>query len=258
MLGAADAALLRAKSGGRDRVCLYTRRGSGEAADFEGDLAAVGRRFAAFIGLSEAEAAGLVTALAVYETGAAVQDEVQAILGTGQNGAAEVSEVRQTAVEALVYGNERWDGGGYPEGRRGTEIPLVARAFASADGGTRSRTTATASPTCATAPRTSSTRRWSSASPRCSAPKGRAQLTPVAALPAACASPNCYDLPRICHTLGMDNVRPLRPEEAASETAARPRQPATRHHVGRRRRRHPRARLREPHPRPLRRLALVR
>jgi diguanylate cyclase (GGDEF)-like protein len=129
VLGAADAALLRAKSGGRDRVCLYTDDVTGAMADFEGDLAAVGRRFAEFIGLSEAEKAGLVTALAVHETGAAVQDEVQTILGTGQNGA-EVNEVRQTAVEALVYGNERWDGAGYPEGRRGSEIPLVARAFA--------------------------------------------------------------------------------------------------------------------------------
>ena len=37
----------------------------------------MGRRFAAFIGLSEAETAGLVTALAVHETGGALQDEVQ-------------------------------------------------------------------------------------------------------------------------------------------------------------------------------------
>ena len=38
--------------------------------------------------------------------------------------------MRQNAVEALVYGNERWDGSGYPEGRRGSAIPRVARAFA--------------------------------------------------------------------------------------------------------------------------------
>ena len=130
VLGAADSALLRAKAGGRDRVCLYTDALAGKAAGFEGDLAAVGRRFAAFIGLSEAETAGLVTALAVHETGAAVQDEVQTILGTGGNGAAEANEVRRNAVDALVYGNERWDGAGYPEGRRGVEIPVVARAFA--------------------------------------------------------------------------------------------------------------------------------
>ena len=55
---------------------------------------------------------------------------MQTILGTGQNGAAEPNEVRQNAVDALVYGNERWDGAGYPEGRRGIAIPLVARAFA--------------------------------------------------------------------------------------------------------------------------------
>ncbi len=130
VLGAADAALLRAKNGGRNRVCLYTEAAADTAAELEGALPAVGRRFAAFIGLDEAETAGLVTALAVYETGAAVKDEVQTILGNGENGAAKPDEVRQSAVEALVYGNERWDGGGYPEGRRGDEIPLVARAFA--------------------------------------------------------------------------------------------------------------------------------
>jgi diguanylate cyclase (GGDEF)-like protein len=129
VLGTADAALLRAKSGGRNRVCLYSDEIAETAAEFNGDHVAVGRRFAAFIGLSEAETAGLLTALAVYETGAAVQDEVQAILGTGQGGA-EPNEVRRNAVEALVYGNERWDGAGYPEGRRGDEIPRVARAFA--------------------------------------------------------------------------------------------------------------------------------
>jgi diguanylate cyclase (GGDEF)-like protein len=130
VLGAADAALLRAKTGGRDRVCLYTDSVAGATAKFEGDLAAIGRRFADFIGLNEAETAGLITALAVHETGAVVQDEVQTILGSGPGGSAEPNEVRQKAVDALVYGNERWDGGGYPEGRRGVEIPLVARAFA--------------------------------------------------------------------------------------------------------------------------------
>jgi diguanylate cyclase (GGDEF)-like protein len=129
VLGAADAALLRAKSGGRDRVCLYSDTIADATAAFAGELAAVGRRFAAFIGLSQGETAGLVTALAVHETGAAVQDGIQAVLGSA--GAAPASsEVRQNAVAALVYGNERWDGTGYPEGRRGAEIPRVARAFA--------------------------------------------------------------------------------------------------------------------------------
>ena len=130
VLGAADAALLFAKSHGRDRVCLYTEGQAGFAAELEGDLVAVGRRFATFIGLNEAETAGLVTALAVHETGGAVQDEVQVILGSGTNGDAKPNEVRRSAVDALVYGNERWDGAGYPEGRRGSAIPRVARAYA--------------------------------------------------------------------------------------------------------------------------------
>ncbi len=130
VLGAADAALLRAKTHGRNRVCLYSDATEGAATELEGDLVGLGRRFAAFIGLSEAETAGLVTALAVHETGATVQEEVQVILGTGTNGDAKPNDVRRSAVDALVYGNERWDGAGYPEGRRGSAIPLVARAFA--------------------------------------------------------------------------------------------------------------------------------
>jgi diguanylate cyclase (GGDEF)-like protein len=130
VLGAADAALLLAKSHGRDKVCLYSEGQAGFAAELKGDLVAVGRRFATFIGLDEAESAGLLTALAVHETGGAVQDEVQVILGSGKNGDARPNEVRRSAVDALVYGNERWDGSGYPEGRRGSAIPRVARAYA--------------------------------------------------------------------------------------------------------------------------------
>jgi diguanylate cyclase (GGDEF)-like protein len=130
VLGAADAALLRAKSRGRDRVCLFTDLRAGAAAELEGDLVSLGRRFAGFIGLSEAETAGLITALAVQETGAELRDEVQVILGSGQNGDAKPNEVRQNAVQALIYGHECWDGSGYPDGRRGSAIPRVARAFA--------------------------------------------------------------------------------------------------------------------------------
>jgi len=36
-------------------------------------------------------------------------------------------------VAATLYHHERWDGGGYPTGRRGTEIPEGARLLAVAD-----------------------------------------------------------------------------------------------------------------------------
>ncbi len=130
LLAAADAALLRAKALGRDRVCLA---GAGPAApleDLEGGLGALGRRFADFIGLNEAETVGLVTALAAVENDASLQAEVQGILGSARNGDALPADVRNRVVDALIYGSERWDGLGYPEGRRGSAIPRVARAFA--------------------------------------------------------------------------------------------------------------------------------
>lgn len=129
VLAAADAALLRAKARGRDRVCLYEEYTGLTRAELEGDVVALGRSFAAFIGLSQAETAGLVTALAVQSSGAELHDEVQAILGGGESDA-QPSEVRENAVAALIYGNERWDGLGYPEGQRGVAIPRVARAYA--------------------------------------------------------------------------------------------------------------------------------
>jgi len=131
VLGAADAALLRAKARGRNRVCLFSEDKTAAVSALEGDLVALGRRFADRLGLSEGEAAGLITALAVYESGGRVSDEVQTILGetVAEPGPA-ADEVRQNAFDALLYGSERWDGGGYPEGRRGVAIPRVARAFA--------------------------------------------------------------------------------------------------------------------------------
>jgi len=131
VLGAADAALLRAKARGRNRVCLFSEDKASVVSALEGDLVALGRRFADRLGLSEGETAGLITALAVYESGGRVSDEVQTILGetVAEVGQA-ADEARQNAFDALLYGSERWDGGGYPEGRRGVAIPRVARAFA--------------------------------------------------------------------------------------------------------------------------------
>jgi diguanylate cyclase (GGDEF)-like protein len=129
ILAAADSALLRAKALGRDRVCLASSDMTAELV-IEGGLAAVGRRFADFIGLSEAETVGLVTALAAVESNGTLQAEVQTVLGSGRNGDALPTDVRGRVVDALIYGSERWDGSGYPEGRRGSSIPRVARAFA--------------------------------------------------------------------------------------------------------------------------------
>lgn len=130
VLGAADAALLRAKARGRNRVCLADDSGGRPAIGPETDVISVGRSFAAFIGLTRAETAGLVTALAVLERGTELQEEVQAVLGGGDGGDATPNEVREAAIAALIYGNERWDGQGYPERRRGSAIPRVARALA--------------------------------------------------------------------------------------------------------------------------------
>ncbi len=45
----------------------------------------------------------------------------------------EDSEFINTAYDIATYHHERWDGKGYPEGRKGEEIPLVARIVAVAD-----------------------------------------------------------------------------------------------------------------------------
>lgn len=39
----------------------------------------------------------------------------------------------EEVIPIVLYHHERWDGGGYPEGRRGEEIPLLARIVAVAD-----------------------------------------------------------------------------------------------------------------------------
>ena len=42
-------------------------------------------------------------------------------------------ECFSAAVPYVLYHHERWDGGGYPTGRRGAEIPIEARVLAVAD-----------------------------------------------------------------------------------------------------------------------------
>jgi len=127
ILGAADAALLAAKARGRN--CVYTF-GDDEARaglDSQTPLAGLGRRFALRAGWSQEEADALAAALEVLETS-------QAPTGILAAGPIPIVAAATASVDhlfaALLYGTERWDGGGYPEGLRGESIPRVARAFA--------------------------------------------------------------------------------------------------------------------------------
>ncbi|HMK92196.1 MAG TPA: diguanylate cyclase [Thermoleophilia bacterium] len=129
ILGAADASLLSAKARGRD--CVHTF-GIDQAAEplppeVESALSALGQRFALRIGLSGEEARALSAALQVVERARPAAELRLAGRNGDQRGPAPtVSHL----FAALLYGTERWDGGGYPEGLRGDSIPPIARAFA--------------------------------------------------------------------------------------------------------------------------------
>jgi diguanylate cyclase (GGDEF)-like protein len=141
VLGAADAALLRAKASGRNRVCMHADEVLAQTL-LDGHVVSLGRRFAAHAGLSEDETAALITALSVHELSASSgiitrmgpggwRDDAAIVEGAGDELETETSDAqRRLAYDALLYANERWDGGGYPEGLRGENIPRVARAFA--------------------------------------------------------------------------------------------------------------------------------
>jgi diguanylate cyclase (GGDEF)-like protein len=129
ILGAADAALLSAKANGRN--CVYTSGDDGPATApaEQTPLAGLARRFAARAGFSTQETDALATAVQAFETaGPAVGLRV---VGSGPSGAAVTATPPVDHLfAALLYGTERWDGAGYPEGLRGESIPRVARAFA--------------------------------------------------------------------------------------------------------------------------------
>ncbi len=135
LLGAADNALLRAKALGRDRVCTFGEREEPKALGDEGRFPDLARSFARHAGLTEDEAEGLAAALGIVESRAIV--DLDALSGNGEpvrprerRGRIVRVSRRGAALEALLYANERWDGGGYPEGLSGERIPRVARAFA--------------------------------------------------------------------------------------------------------------------------------
>ena len=162
VLAAADAALLRAKARGRDRVCLAGEDTTRMAAMIAGDLVDLGRRFAAALDLSEAETAGLVTALAVYEVGASLGDDVQAILGAGNGQRRRAHGRRRQARRA-------------PPGRRGAALRERAlgrhAAIPRAGAAARSRAWRAPSPSVGSTG-AAATRRWSG----CGATSARASI----------------------------------------------------------------------------------
>ncbi|GBF06481.1 putative PAS/PAC sensor protein [Deinococcus aerius] len=54
-------------------------------------------------------------------------------LGLGPEGLGELGFVPPAALELVRHHHERWDGGGYPDGLAGENIPLLARLFAVVD-----------------------------------------------------------------------------------------------------------------------------
>lgn len=125
VLRAADAALLRAKAAGRNRVCLASEEPP-PLAQAEGPALDVGRRFARALEFDGQETDGLIWALAAL-TGVA-GDRVWSALSqvAGKPGSAAAT----AAIGALLSGTERWDGQGYPEGLRGRAIPRIGRVLA--------------------------------------------------------------------------------------------------------------------------------
>ncbi len=136
VLGAADAALLRAKAGGRNRVQVSDGEGSVSVADLDDGTVRVARRLGAAAGLSDAETSGVVAALiAARHSGADAPSRLppgprpyEPLRGVGALWSGHGPG--KDAFDALVYSTERWDGSGYPEGLAGEQIPRVARVYA--------------------------------------------------------------------------------------------------------------------------------
>jgi HD-GYP domain-containing protein (c-di-GMP phosphodiesterase class II) len=103
---------------------------------------------AARLGWDEAEIEALRIGAALHDIGKLAVSE-RVLRKPGPLDAAELAEVRthpergagmlalirtlRVAVPGVLYHHERWDGGGYPVGRAGTDIPAAARVLAVVD-----------------------------------------------------------------------------------------------------------------------------
>jgi diguanylate cyclase (GGDEF)-like protein len=106
------------------------------------------RRLAEALGLDDTEKELFATAAVVYDIGKVAipldvlnrrgdlsDDEREAIKRHPEVGRRLLESVMRlrAALPAVVHHHERWDGTGYPDGLRGEEIPLLARAIAICD-----------------------------------------------------------------------------------------------------------------------------
>ena len=93
----------------------------------------LGMRIGAEMGLSASEASGLYFALLLRDIAgsdsAGRRDEMSGVPQRCYRGAEILHKLGMGALaaEAVRCVDERWDGGGYPDGLRGTQIPLLAR-----------------------------------------------------------------------------------------------------------------------------------
>ncbi len=69
------------------------------------------------------------------KNGKLTRDEYETVKSHTRKGADLIRDIRNIpyAFEAAMYHHERYDGTGYPEGRKGEDIPLIARIIAVAD-----------------------------------------------------------------------------------------------------------------------------
>jgi diguanylate cyclase (GGDEF)-like protein len=135
VLRAADAALLRAKAGGRNQVQFFDEE-AGAIGPVDDDGLQLVRGFCSSLGLTEVETSGAVSALiAARLSGIGAPSRLdpgprpyRPLRGVGSSWSGHGPN--REAFDALLYRTEKWDGSGYPEGLSGEKIPRVARVYA--------------------------------------------------------------------------------------------------------------------------------